>query len=133
MKTFKQFCSEAYQLDEFQIGNPLNNPMVKKVTQNPLVKGVGKALTWGARGLGALDVVDPKTKPGEKVVGALTAVRPLHPATIATSIAVPAALNLAQQRRQAQQQRLNQLVAPQKGEPGYYGSGKPAQIKPLRK
>lgn len=130
MKTFKQFYVEAYQLNEFQLGNPLNNPLVKKVTQNPLVKG---GVKLGTRALGALDVIDPKTRPGEKVVGALTAVRPFHPASMAASVAVPLALNMAQERRQAQQTRLNQLVAPQKGESGYYGSGKPAQIKPLRK
>lgn len=42
MKTFNQFCSEAYQLNEFQIGNPLNNPVVKKVTSkiNPVFKNL---------------------------------------------------------------------------------------------
>lgn len=42
MKTFKQFCSEAYQLNEFRIGNPLNNPVVKKVTSkiNPVFKNL---------------------------------------------------------------------------------------------
>lgn len=39
MKTFQQFCEQAYQLNEFQIGNPLNNPIVKKVTSkiNPVI------------------------------------------------------------------------------------------------
>lgn len=126
MKTFKQFYRESYQLDEFQIGNPLNNPIVKKVTQNPLVK---KGAKLAARGLGVLDVVDSESKPGEKVVGALTAVRPFHPVSVASSVTVPLALNLAKQRRQAQQTRLNQLVPSGKTDV----SGKPAQIKPLRR
>jgi len=54
MKTFNQFCTEAYQLNEFQIGNPLNNPMVKKVTSkiNPLFRNLDRieniATTIGA-------------------------------------------------------------------------------------
>lgn len=42
MKTFNEFCAEAYQLNEFQIGNPLNNPIVNKVARK--IKPVFKNL-----------------------------------------------------------------------------------------
>lgn len=42
MKTFKQFCSEACQLNEFQLRNPLNNPLVKGITSKvkPVVRNL---------------------------------------------------------------------------------------------
>jgi len=84
MKTFNQFCSEAYQLNEFQIGNPLNNPMVKKVTQNPLVKTTGRvvggALNIHYNRLKGLDkltqTIDPNVGPIERGLGAASAITP---------------------------------------------------------
>lgn len=31
MKTFQQFCEQAYNLNEFKIGNPLQNPTIRRV------------------------------------------------------------------------------------------------------
>jgi len=83
MKTFNQFCIEAYQLNEFQIGNPLNNPMVKKVTQNPLVKTTGRFVGGTLnvafnRALGAekLTTDDPNVGPIERGLGGISAASP---------------------------------------------------------
>ena len=92
MKTFKQFYQEAYQLDEFKIGNPLNNPLVKKVTQNPLVKTtsrvVGGALNFGFnRVLGAekLTTDDPKIGPIERGLGGISAMSMFAPGVSQTA------------------------------------------------
>ena len=83
MKTFKQFYQEAYQLDEFKIGNPLNNPLVKKVTQNPVVRTTSRVL-GGALNI-ALNRVsgaekattdDPNIGPIERGLGAASAITP---------------------------------------------------------
>lgn len=126
MKTFQQFCEDAYQLNEFQIGNPLQNPLVKKVTQNPVVK---QGVKWATRASGALTALDPKESPGSRVVGAMTAVKPFNPVTLGASVAVPAALEIAKQRRAAQQARYTSLIPSGKTDV----SGKPAQIKPLNR
>jgi len=126
MKTFKQFYSEAYQINEFQIGNPLQNPLVKKVTQNPLVR---KGTNFALRASGAVTALDPKASAGDRVVGALSAAKPYHPATLAASIAVPVALEVAKRRRAAQQARYTSLIPSGKTDV----SGKPAQIRPLNR
>lgn len=126
MKTFQQFCEQVYQLDEFQIANPLQNPLVKKVTQNPMVK---QGFKWATRAGGALTALDSKESPGSRVVGAMTVVKPFNPVTLGASVAVPAALEIAKQRRAAQQARYTSLIPSGKTDV----SGKPAQIKPLNR
>ena len=120
MKTFQQFCEDAYQLNEFKIGNPLNNPLIKKAG--------GLVL----RGLGAVDALNPKETPVNRTSGVLSVVKPFSPVTIAvglgSQVLAPAAIELAKQREKARQARLYQLV------PGKTDvSGKPAQIRPLKK
>ena len=124
MKTFQQFCEDAYQLNEIQ--NPLNNPLVKRVTQNPVVR---QGFKWASRAGGAFTALDPKESPGSRVVGAMTTVKPFNPVTLGASVAVPAALEIAKQRRAAQQARYTSLIPSGKTDV----SGKPAQIKPLNR
>jgi hypothetical protein len=130
MKTFQEFCEDTYQLNEFRVGNPLNNPLVKKVTQNPVVKKVaGGAL----RADSAATAINPKETLMNRVTGALGAVKPFSPVTIGvglgSQVLAPAAINLAKQREQARQKRLYSLVPSGKTDV----SGKPAQIRPLNK
>lgn len=117
MKTFKQFCLEAYQLDEFinvgQVskvaGATLGGQAIKKVAKNPMVD---KLVNIGTAGIG---------------MGRFTL--PAIGAAVGSEVLAPAAIKLAQQRRQAQQQRLNQLVPSGRTDV----SGKPAQIRPLNR
>jgi len=39
MKTFQQFCEDSYQLYEFKIGNPLQNPTVRRIA-SPVFKNL---------------------------------------------------------------------------------------------
>lgn len=95
MKTFKEFCAEAYQLDEFvnpkDIKSKLSkvksavtsNPVVKSVTSNPIVRTGGRVL-GGAfnvafnRALGAekLTTDDPNVGPIERGLGGISAASP---------------------------------------------------------
>jgi len=90
MKTFQQFCEDVYQLNEFQIENPLKNPLVKRVTQNPNVQ---KALKVGNIGLKNLtrianttDVFDNTKNPVERAAAAFGVVKPYNPITYAPMI-----------------------------------------------
>lgn len=95
MKTFKDFCVEAYQLDEFV--NPkdiksnlskvksavTSNPVVKSVTSNPIVRTGGRVLGGALnvafnRALGAekLTTDDPNVGPIERGLGGISAASP---------------------------------------------------------
>jgi hypothetical protein len=121
MKTFQQFYKDVYQLNEFDIksvpgrlgrsvGAEIAGEVIKKVSgNNPIVR---KAVDVATSGIGLGRAAGPAA------IGY----------TLGTEVLAPAAVKLAQQRRQAQQQRLNQLV------PGTTSvSGKPAQIRPLNR
>lgn len=121
MKTFQQFYKDVYQLNEFDIkslpgrlgrsvGAEIAGEVIKKASgDNPIVR---KAVDVATSGIGLGRAA------GSAAVGY----------TLGTEVLAPAAVKLAQQRRQAQQQRLNQLV------PGTTSvSGKPAQIRPLNR
>ena len=95
MKTFNEFCVEAYQLDEFvnpkDIKSKLSkaksavtsNPAVKSITSNPIVRTGGRLL-GGAfnvafnRALGAekLTTDDPNVGPIERGLGGISAASP---------------------------------------------------------
>jgi hypothetical protein len=107
MKTFKQFCAEAYQLDEFRVGNPLNNPLVKKVG--------GFAL----RGLGMADALNPKETPANRVAGALSAVKPFSPVTIGASLYQPVSDFQSKQRQKRGQQELSRMSPSERVLSGY--------------
>ena len=116
MKTFQQFCGDAYQLNEFiNLGNAakaagavVGGEAIKSAAKNPMVS---KAVNIGtsAIGMGRL---------GPAAIGA----------TVGSEILAPAAIKFGQHRRAAADRRLNQLVP--SGRPGYAG---PAQIIPSRK
>ena len=122
MKTFKQFCSEAYQLNEFDIksapkslarnfGAEVAGEVIKKASgNNPIVR---KAVDVATSGVGLGPVAGPAAAG----------------IALGREVLAPAAVKLAQQRRQAQQQRLNQLVPSGRTDV----SGKPAQIRPLNR
>lgn len=124
MKTFHQFCEQAYNLQELDVkslpkragrafGADIAGEVVKKVSgNNPLVRKVVDVATSGV-GLGRLA--------GPAAVGY----------TLGTEVLAPAAIKLAQQRRAAADRRLNQLVPSGKIENDV--SGKPAQIRQLNK
>jgi hypothetical protein len=83
MKTFREFYIDAYQLNEFRIGNPLNNPLVKKVTQNPVVRTTGRVLGGAlnvafnrALGVEKATTDDPNIGPIERGLGAASAITP---------------------------------------------------------
>lgn len=90
MKTFRQFYVEAYQLDEFQIENPLNNPLVKRVTQNPNVQKALKVSKVGLKNLTrfayATDVFDNTKNPVQRAAAAYGVVKPYSPVTYAPRI-----------------------------------------------
>ena len=121
MKTFQQFCENAYQLNEFNIrslggkitrnfGADIAGEGIKKIFRNNPI--INKAVDVGTAGVGL-----------GKFAPLATGV------VLGTDVLAPAALKLAQQRREAQQRRLTQLVPSGK----YSVSGKPAQIVPTRK
>jgi hypothetical protein len=121
MKTFQQFCEDSYQLNEFDstlsgrfvkaaAGEGVGEIIKRASGNNPIVGKVVDVATSGI-GLGRLA--------GPAVAGY----------TLGKEVLAPAAIKLAQQRRQAQQQRLNQLVPSGKNDV----SGKPAQIIPQRR
>lgn len=121
MKTFQQFCEQAYDLREFKIGSlskgvaksvgaDVAGEVIKKASgNNPIVSKAVDVATAGV-GLGRLG--------GPVATGV----------TLGTQVLAPAALKLAQQRRQAQQARYTSLIPS-----GTSVSGKPAQIVPLKK
>ena len=95
MKTFNEFCAEAYQLDEFV--NPkdiksnlskvksavTNNPVVKSVTSNPIVRTGGRVAGGAlnvafnrALGLEKLTTDDPNVGPIERGLGGISAASP---------------------------------------------------------
>ena len=81
---------------------------------------------------GGGDALNPKETPVNRTSGVLSVVKPFSPVTIAvglgSQVLAPAAIELAKQREKARQARLYQLV------PGKTDvSGKPAQIRPLKK
>jgi hypothetical protein len=122
MKTFQQFCEQAYNLQEIDIkslpkkagrafGADIAGEVVKKVTGNkPIINKVVDVATSGV-GLGRVA--------GPAAVGY----------TIGTEVLAPAAKRLAQQRRDSQQARYTSLIPSGKTDV----SGKPAQIKPLNR
>lgn len=121
MKTFQQFCEQAYYLQELNVkslskgiarsfGATVAGEAIKKASgNNPLVKKAVDVATSGV-GLGRLA--------GPAAVGY----------TLGTEVLAPAAKKLAQQRRDAQQARYTSLIPSGKTDV----SGKPAQIKPLK-
>lgn len=116
MKTFQQFCEDAYQLNEFQIGNPLQNPLVKRVTQNPIVKRAGGLLV---RGLSAQQALDPKETPANRLSGALGTVAPLSPVTIGASAYQPFSNLAAQQRKEKSEREFRKMSSAEKFLAGY--------------
>jgi hypothetical protein len=122
MKTFQQFCEQAYQLNELDIKSSLKGAgrsfgamaageVIKKASgNNPIVR---KAVDVTTSGIGLGRVAGPAA------VGA----------TLGTEVLAPAAKRLAQQRRQAQMQRYTSLIPSGKTDV----SGKPAQIRPLNR
>ena len=95
MKTFNEFCVEAYQLDEFV--NPkdiksnlskvksavTNNPVVKSVTSNPIVRTGGRIVGGALNirynripGLEKLTTDDPNVGPIERGLGGISAASP---------------------------------------------------------
>jgi hypothetical protein len=116
MKTFKQFCKEAYQLNEFKVGNPLQNPLVKKVTQNPVVKKAGGLLL---RGLSAQQALDPKETPANRLAGAMGTVAPLSPATVGASVYQPVSDFLAQKRKERGEREFQKMSSAEKFLAGY--------------
>ena len=122
MKTFQQFCEDVYILKEFDIrslpkkvaksaGAEIAGEVIKKVSgNNPVVSKAVDVATAGV-GLGRLA--------GPVAAGY----------TLGTEVLAPAAVKLAQQRRQAQQARYTSLIPSGKTDV----SGKPAQIKPLNR
>jgi hypothetical protein len=83
MKTFQDFCEDAYQLNEFRIGNPLNNPLLKQVTQNPLVK---RGVNLGIRAFGFDTATNRSLDPATRLSGAISVVKPHSPTVLAPSI-----------------------------------------------
>ena len=122
MKTFQQFCEQAYTLNELDVksvpgkfvksfGADIAGEAIKKLTKNnPIVSKAVDVATSGV-GLGRLA--------GPAAVGY----------TLGTEVAAPAAVKLAQQRRSAQQARYTSLIP--SGRTSV--SGKPAQIRPLNR
>jgi hypothetical protein len=122
MKTFQQFCEDACQLNEFNIksvpgkvaksaGAEIAGEVIKKVSgNNPVVR---KAVDVATSGVGLGRFLGPAA------VGY----------TLGTEVLAPAAIKLAQQRRDAQQARYTSLIPSGKTDV----SGKPAQIKQLNK
>jgi len=95
MKTFNEFCVEAYQLDEFvnpkDIKSTLskvkstvtNNPVVKSVTSNPIVRTGGRIVGGALNirynripGLEKLTTDDPNVGPIERGLGGISAASP---------------------------------------------------------
>jgi hypothetical protein len=95
MKTFNEFCAEAYQLDEFvnlkDIKSNLskvksavtNNPVVKSVTSNPIVRTGGRVVGGALNirynripGLEKLTTDDPNVGPIERGLGGISAASP---------------------------------------------------------
>jgi hypothetical protein len=121
MKTFQQFCEQAYNLQELDVkslpkragkafGADIAGEVIKKISgNNPVVNKTIDVATAGV-GLGRLA--------GPVAAGY----------TLGTEVLAPAVIKLAQQRRAAADRRLNQLVPS-----GTSVSGKPAQIKPLNR
>ena len=122
MKTFKEFYSEAYHLTEFNVkslpgkigravGADIAGEVIKKASGNNSI--VKKAVDVATSGVGLGRVAGPLA------LGY----------TLGTEVLTPAAIKFGQQRRQAQQARLNQLVPSGRTDV----SGKPAQIRPLNR
>jgi len=122
MKTFQQFCEQVYNLQEFNVGSlskkavknvgaEIAGEVVKKVTGNNPV--INKAVDVATAGVGLGRLAGPAS------VGY----------TLGNEVLAPAAVKLAQQRRQAQQARYTSLIPSGKTDV----SGKPAQIKPLNR
>ena len=121
MKTFQQFCGDAYRLNEVNtksivksgvknFGAEIAGEVVKKASgNNPLVR---KAVDVSTSGVGLGRVAGPAA------VGY----------TLGTEVLAPAAKRLAQQNRNSQQARYTSLIPS-----GTSVSGKPSQIVPLKK
>lgn len=121
MKTFQQFCEQAYNLNELNVkaipgkigrafGADIAGEVIKKASgNNPIVRKAVDVATSGV-GLGRLA--------GPAAVGY----------TLGTEVLAPAAKKLAQQRREAQRARYTSLIPSGKTDV----SGKPAQLKPLQ-
>lgn len=122
MKTFQQFCEQAYNLKEFNVGSmgskfarnfgaDIAGEGIKKIFRNnPIVNKAVDVATAGV-GLGRLA--------GPAAVGY----------TLGTEVVGPALVKLAQQRRQAQRARYTSLIPSGRTDV----SGKPAQIVPTNK
>lgn len=126
MKTFKQFITEV-DLSKTGMTRALQGVSYGQRYANtprmPMVTTHAMAYLPKFRALQAAQALKPVMP--NSAVGMIGSGLGVVASKLATSV--------AQQRREAQQKRLTSMVAPQKGEPGYYGSAKPAQIKPLNK
>lgn len=79
MKTFQQFCEQAYQLDEFIDTKKVLKPIiqtVKNITQSPTGRFARRAIQIASRGEGVAGVVSPRTGPLEKLAAGVQAVAP---------------------------------------------------------
>ena len=87
MKTFKEFCVEAYQLDEFDIKSKLSkvksavtsNPVVKGVTNHPLARGAAGAYNIYFTRLSGLEKITSDSAdigPIERTLGGISAFSP---------------------------------------------------------
>ena len=76
MKTFNQFCTEAYQLDE----NILTNNPVTSAVDNFAKKY--KPIRQITRFMGAQDALNPKLPATDRVLGALTTIAPISGASM---------------------------------------------------
>lgn len=79
MKTFNEFCTEAYQLDENIL---TNNPLTRGIVNNPVTSAVDKfakkyqPLKQITRFMGAQDALNPKLPATDRAFGALSTVAP---------------------------------------------------------
>jgi len=121
MKTFQQFCKQVYNLKEFNIG-----PLVKKATKNVGAEIAGEVVK---KVTGNNPVINKAVNVTTSGIGLGRLLGPASVGyTLGTEVLAPAAVRLAQQRRQAQQARYTSLIPS-----GTSVSGKPAQIKPLNR
>ena len=76
MKTFKQFYSEAYNLQEIDFKGALTAASKSPLINNPITRTLGRAVGPVARGLGAMKAVAPESGPIGRAYGAAVAVTP---------------------------------------------------------
>ena len=87
MKTFQQFCIEAYQLNEVDLKSVTsklsNNPIVSRIANNPIVRNVSRVAGGAANayynrvyGLEKATGTNPNLGTIEKTLGGISAVSP---------------------------------------------------------